>query len=139
MAIPTTNVQILNLLIQAMQNLNGLQRDMNANATAWKAQAVAQSVPLATLAGFMNTAATSYQTRLGWLVTAQANTTLWAQLGAMWTKLGATQADFDNLVTPLTAVANQLGPADKSSYAAISTACDSILAAVNAPVSLWPQ
>lgn len=139
MAIPVTALHILRLLLQADQNLSGLQRDMRNNALSWKAAAQAQSVPVGALAQWMNDAATQYQTRLGWITTAQANTANWAALGTMFTKLGGSSADFNNTVNPLTAVANQLGPADKSSYAAINTACDQIIAAINAPLSLWPE
>lgn len=139
MAIPVTALHILRVLLQADQNLSGLQRDMRNNATAWKAAAQAASVPVGTLAQWMNDAATQYQTRLGWITTAQADATNWTKLSTMFATLGGTAADFTNTVNPLTAVANQLGPADKTSYAAIVTACDQILAAINAPLSLWPE
>ena len=139
MAVPVTALHILRLLLQADQNLSGLQRDMRNNATTWKAMAQAQSVPLPTLAQFMNDAATEYQKRLGWITTAQADTANWTKLSTMFATLGGTAADFNQTVNPLNAVANQLGPADKSTYAAIITACDQILAAINAPLSLWPE
>ena len=139
MAIPTTAIHTLRLLLQADQNLSGLQKDMRQNAISWKASAQAQSVPVGTLAQWMNDAATAYQTRLGWITTAQADTANWALLSAMWTKLGGTAADFNSMLTPMNAVANQLGPIDKSTYAAIISACDQIITAINAPVSLWPE
>lgn len=139
MAIPVTSIDILGLVLQANQNLRNLQRDMRNNALSWRASAVAQSAPVQILAQYMNAAATAYQTRLGWIATAQADSTNWALVSAMWTKLGGTAADFSNKVNPLTAVANQLGPIDKSTYIAIISACDQILAAVNAPLSLWPE
>ena len=138
MAIPVTNLNILYVMLQCQQNLNGLQRDMRNNALTWLAQAQAQSVPVATLAGFMNNAAASYQNRLGWLTTLEADPN-WPAIGAMWGKLGGTAQDFSNVITPLTAVVNQLGPVDKSTYAAIITACNEIIAAINAPLSLWPE
>jgi hypothetical protein len=139
MAIPVTAVHILRLLIQAEQNLSGLQRDMRNNALTWKVSAQAQSVPLATLASYMNDSATSYQQRLAWITTAQADTANWAKLGAMWNLIGGTAADFSDMLTPLNAVANQLGPAPKATYAAIIGICDQIIAAINAPLSLWPE
>ena len=139
MVIPVTSLHILRLMLQIEQNLSGLQRDMRNNAIAWKTAATAQSAPAATLSGFMNDAATSYQTRLSWLTTIQADAVNWPKIVAMWALLGGTGADFTNLITPITAVANQLGPIDKSSYAAIGSACDQIIAAINAPLSLWPE
>lgn len=139
MATPITAIHILRLLLQAEQNLSGLQRDMRRNAETWKAAAQAQSLPVGTLAANMNDAATAYQTRLQWLSNAQANTTLWSRLGAMWAALGGTDADFSGLVTPLQAVATQLGPAAKASYAQVIGICNQILAAVDAPPNLWPE
>lgn len=139
MAIPVTAIHILRLLMQAEQNLSGLQRDMRANAISWKASATAQSVPAATLALWMNDAAIQYQARLGWLTTAQADAANWTKLSAMWALLGGTGADFTGMTQPLQAVADQLGPVAKGTYAQITGSCDQIIAAINAPLSLWPE
>jgi len=139
MAIPVTKLHILRLLLQADQNLSGLQADMRRNALAWLTMAQNQNPDLATLQSYLNDAAASYVTRLGWLTTLQADITNWNLVVAMWNLIGGTAADFSGVVNPLTTVANQLGPADKSSYAAIITICNSITAAINAPLSLWPE
>jgi len=139
MSIPITPIHILRLLLQADQNLTQLQRDIRSNALQWAAMAQAQSPDVATIAGFMNSAATAYQTRLAWISTAQADVTNWNLLVTMWQKLGGVSGDFSSVVTPLQAVANQLGAADKSTYAAITSACNQITAAINAPLSLWPE
>lgn len=139
MAVPVTSLHILRLLLQVDQNLSGLQRDMRQNAQTWKAAAQAQTVPAATLALWMNDAATEYQKRLGWITTAQADTANWNLLGSMWTKLGGTAAEFTNTINPMSAVANQLGPATKDTYTQIVGVCDQIIAAINAPLSLWPE
>ena len=139
MAIPTTALHILRVMLQAEQNLSGLQRDMRNNAISWKTSAQAQNLPVETLAQYMNDAAKAYQSRLAWLSTLQADSANWTKIGAMWALLGGTAADFSGIITPLTAVANQLGPIDKSNYAAIISACNQIIAAINAPLSLWPE
>lgn len=139
MTIPVTALHILRLMLQIEQNLSGLQRDMRNNALSWQATATAQSLPVATLAQYMNDAAASYQTRLSWLTTIEADAANWPKVSAMWALLGGTGADFSNLITPITAVATQLGPIDKSSYSAILSACSQIIAAINAPLSLWPE
>ncbi len=138
MAIPTTALHIFRVMGQAQQ-LVTLQIDIRNNALTWKAMAQAQNPPVATLRGYMNDAAVSYQTRLGWLVTAQADAENWARLSAMWASLGGTGQDFSDMTTPLAAVANQLGPATKNTYAQIIGICDQITAAINAPLSLWPE
>jgi hypothetical protein len=139
MPIPVTQLHILRMLLQADQNLSGLQGDMRNNALAWRATAVAQSQPAATLAQWMNDAATQYQTRLGWITTAQADAVNWPKLSALWALIGGTTADFNNVMTPLKVVADQLGPIAKGNYAQIISACDQIIAAINAPLSLWPE
>lgn len=139
MAIPTTALHILRVMLQAEQNLSGLQRDMRNNAVSWKASAQAQNIPVDTLAQYMNDAATAYQTRLAWLSTLQADSANWTKIGTMWALLGGTAADFSGIITPLAAVATQLGPIDKSSYASIITVCNQIITAINAPLSLWPE
>lgn len=139
MAVPTTMIHILRLLLQADQNLSGLQRDMRNNAITWRAQAVAQSPPVATLAAQMNTAAVAYQGRLTWIDNAQADTVNWNKLTTMFFALGGTGQDFSDLVTPLRAVADQLGPAAKTTFAQIIAICDQITTAINAPLSLWPE
>jgi hypothetical protein len=139
MAIPITQLHILRMLLQADQNLSGLQGDMRANAITWRAAAVAQSQPVAALAQWMNDAAGEYQKRLGWIATAQADAVIWPKLSSLWAMLGGTGADFTNMTTPLKAVADQLGPIAKGTYAQIIAACDQIIAAIPAPLSLWPE
>jgi len=139
MAIPVTSLHILRLLLQADQNLSGLQLNMRNNAIGWKQSAQAQALPIALLADQMNTASAQYQKRLGWIATAQADTGNWTRLSAMWLKLGGTGQDFADVVTPLQAVADQIGPAAKTTFAEAIAACDQILAAVDAPLSLWPE
>lgn len=139
MAIPDTGLHVLNRLLQAVQNLSGLQRDMRNNALSWRKSAVDQSTPAADLAQWMNDAAAAYQARLAWMATAQADTVSWAKMSAMWAVLGGTGTDFSNMMTPLQAVANQLGPAGKATYAQIIAVCDQITGVINAPLSLWPE
>lgn len=139
MTIPVTQLHILRMLLQADQNLSGLQGDMRNNAITWRAAAQAQAQPAATLAQWMNDAAGEYQRRLGWISTAQADAVIWPKLSALWALLGGTGADFSNVTTPLKAVADQLGPIAKGTYPQIISACDQIIAAINAPLSLWPE
>jgi len=138
MSVPFTKLQALNLMMQISTNLNGLQSDFRLNALSWKASAQSQSVSVASLAGDMNAASVAYQTRLGWLPTLQANTSAWNSIAALWTVWGGTAAEFTSLMTPFNTIANQLAVVDKSSYAAIITSCDQILAYIDKPVSLWP-
>ena len=139
MTVPITRLQILRLILQIEQNFNGLQRDFRSNAQAWKAAAQGQIEPIETIAAWMNTSAISYQQRLSWLGTLQANSAVWTKCEELWTILGGTGEEFNSLYTPFNVVATQLGTVDKSSYAAIISACDLILGYIDAPPSLWPE
>lgn len=139
MSISTTKLHVLRLILQGVNNLVGLQRDMLNNAQSWSAMATAQNPPLATLQGYIRSAQAAYATRLAQIAAIQADATNWPLITAMWTQLGGTAADFTGIYTPLSTVTTQLGSADISSYAAIITGCNEIIAAVPAPVSIWPE
>lgn len=139
MAIPTTSLHILRVMLQAEQNLSGLQRDIRNNAISWRASAQAQNLPIETLAQYMNDAASEYQKRLAWVDALQAKTSAWNKMSTMWAALGGTGKDFSDIVTPMDAVATQLAAVGKASYDEIIAICDQIIAAINAPLSLWPE
>jgi len=139
MAIGVTQIHIRRVLRQCDIALTNMHRDMRNNAIAWKTAATAQTTPQATLAGWMNNAAAIYQSTLAQFTALQADAVNWPKVRDMFITQGGSVADFTAMMTPMTAVANQLGPADKSTYAAIITACNQILAAVEAPLSLWPE
>lgn len=140
MAIPFTNLHAFRVVNQIVTNLVNLQHDMVANASAWKVMAQAQSPPLATLQGFITSAATQYQTRLQWVTDLRADQTKRSELLTALAKLGFDEtADIVNFVQALQTVATVLQSADISSYAKISAGCDQIMAAVSAPFSLWPE
>jgi hypothetical protein len=145
MAVPNNEGDTFTVMTEVINMLYRLQRRMRSNAITWKAIAVANGVAgndvisVEQLASMMNTAAVTYQTNLGQITTLQANTVEWDKLVVMWGILGGTAASFQDKRTPLNAVANQLGPADKSTYAAIIIACDQIITAINAPLSLTPE
>lgn len=119
-----------------MQVTRNLARDMNQNAVTWLAAAKAANPDRATLAEWMTNAGASYRN-----IIAQAsafisanNATATAACGL----IGATVADLNSYTTPLQNVANGLGTADLSTYAAIETACNQIISAVPMPPTLWP-
>jgi len=138
MAVPVTQIGILRVLLQVQSNLSGLQKNMRDNAQTWRTSALAQSIPIATLAGFMNSAAAAYQARLGWLPVLQVNPE-WPRIRDLYITIGGTVQEFNDMLTPLNAVADQLGLAPKASYAEIISVCDQIIAAINAPLTLWPE
>jgi len=142
MAVPNNEGDTFMVMLEVTSMLSRLQHRMRGNAIVWKAIAVANGVAgndvvsVEELAARMNTAAVTYQTNLGQITTLQANTTEWNKLITMWAILGGTAVSLQDKRTPLNAVANQLGPADKSTYAAIIVACDQIITAINEPLSL---
>lgn len=139
MAIAQTKFHVLRVLMQIDQNFTGLQRDMRNNANSWKAMANAQSPDITTLVSFMHDAATSYQTRLAWLANYKNTSPNWTAVTAMYTALGGDIAEATTLYNQMKAVADQLAVAVINTYADAISTCDQILAAVQAPDTLWPE
>jgi hypothetical protein len=138
MAVPYTRLHALALMLQVQSNLTGLQSDFRTNALAWKAAATAQSIPVATIAQQMIDAAAAYEIRLAWIPALQSKTAVWSVVSSLWTAIGGTGAEFSSLMTPFNTVTTQLKTINKSSYDNIITACDSLLAYIDKPESLWP-
>ena len=139
MAIPLTNLHKGRVVEQIRQNLIGLQNDMRHNALTHRAMAQAQSPALAILQGFVADAAAAYLTRMQWLIDLRNAPVRRQRLLDILTLMGWTEADITDAATPLRAAAVALRDAPKTSYAEIVTACDAVLASVDAPESLWPE
>lgn len=139
MAIPVTNLHKQRVADQIRQNLIGLQRDMLTNAITHKAMAQAQSPNLATLQTFVRDCALEYLRRLQWLIDLRADASKRARLVDALSKMGWTEADVTDVATPLRQAAVTLRDAPRTSYAEIISACDSLVAFVDAPESLWPE
>lgn len=127
------NYILLTQLIQATRNLAA---NMRSNATAHIAMANAQSPDIVTLASFVSDCAASYLNKIlgparAWV---QANN---AQATAAVGLIGASLADLNNYVAPLQTAANALAAADLSTYAAVIAACNTLLATVPAPNTVF--
>src|SRR3990167_9227020 len=138
MAIPITTIQKRRVAKQIEDNLTGLQRDMRNNALTHKAMAAAQSPELAKLQAYVADSAQSYLRRLQWIIDLRGNAGRRQQLVDILATTGVAEQELVDPVTALRSVAVALRDADKSDHAAITTACDAVLAAVDAPMSLWP-
>ena len=125
----------LNLLLQIQQATRNLAKNMRDNANTHIAMANAQNPDVVTLGTFVKDCATSYNnilsTAKAWV---QANN---AQASAAVGLIGATLADLNTYVTPLQTAATALGSANVSTYAAIVTACNNLLATVPAPNTVF--
>lgn len=139
MAIAYSGFQTLRVLNQIMTNIVGLQHDMVSNANTWNTMATAQTLSAATIAGYMSSAAASYETRLGWMLNYKNTSPNWNAVAAMYAALGGVGADVVTLYNEMKAVADGLSGATLTTYAQITSACNQILAAVAAPDSLWPE
>lgn len=139
MSTPITAIHILRLISQVETNLTGLQRDMRINASAWRQTATDQSVDAVQLALNMGDAVAAYRMRLGWVTTLQADTALWPKVCAMLNVVGGTSDELDALMVSVGAAVDALAQADRTAYAGIVSACDAVLASVDAPPSLWPE
>jgi len=139
MAISQTPIHVLRVLLQIEQNLVGLQRDMLSNANAWLAMANAQIPDAPTITQYMKDAASSYETRLGWILNYKNTSPNWNSVVAMYTALGGNVNDATTLYTQMKTVADGITNATLGTYASIITACNQIISAVNPPDSLWPE
>ena len=139
MAISYTGFHTFRVLNQIMGNLVQLQRDMVNNAHAWAGMAQNQSPDIATLVQFMRDAASSYETRLGWILTYKNTSPNWTAVTNMFTALGGNIADATTLYTQMKTVADGLTAATLNTYADVTNACNQIIAAVTPPDTLWPE
>lgn len=139
MAITLTTIHKQRVAKQVMDNLVGLQRDMVRNAQAHKAMALAANPPVATLRTFVNDAAAAYLNRLQWVIDLRNDPVKRQKLLDAIAAMGVPEADVISMVTELRSAAIGLRDAGKANYAAIVTACDALLAAVDPVDSLWPE
>jgi hypothetical protein len=139
MAITHTSFHTFRIVTQLMDNLVGMQANLRRNAQRWAAMATAQSPDIATLATYMHDGATTCQTRLSWILTYKNTSPNWPAVTAMFAALGGNIAEATTLYAQLKAVADQLANASITSYAQATTACNSILANVQAPDTLWSE
>ena len=139
MAVPQTKLHANRVLDQIMDNVVGLQRDIANNAQTWLAMANAQSPPVSTLAQFMNDAAASYQTRIGWLTSIVNTPAKLTILTNTCSRIGLAVTDITDITDALASGASQLAAANKSTFAQIITICNAIIAGINLPDSLWPE
>ena len=137
--IPRTNLHNFRVVEQIKQNLIQLQRDLVNNAKTHKAMSVAQSPDVSSLALFISDCTVQYLRRIKW-ITDLRNDPIKKQrmLDILW-KMGWTEEDITDVVTPLRQVIISLRDAPKTTYQEIITACDIILATVNPPDSLWEE
>ena len=139
MTITLNSIHKRRLLNQIEQNLTGLQRDMHHNAVTHKAMAQAQSPDLSTLATFVRDAVLEYLRRLQWIIDLRANPTRRQRLVDMLASAGWTEQEVVDFVRELRNATIALRDAPRTTYAEIITACDQLLATVDAPESLWPE
>src|SRR5260221_343733 len=137
MPVPLTLLHQQRVVDQIRQNLVGVQRDMINNAKAHLAMAQAQSPDIATLLGFVRGVASQYLTRLGWITTLRNNPTQEAWVLAAMTRMGWSESDIVNVVTPLLTAANSLNNAALVTYADVISACNQLIAFIDVPPSLW--
>lgn len=139
MAIPRTNLHLFRVVNQIITTLMNLHRGMRTNAQTHRAMAVAQSPALTVLQTFIADAAAAYLLQLQWIIDLRNDSVKEQRLLDVLAKMGWTEPDVVDVVTALRQVAVGLRDAPRSTYAEIITACDAVIAAIQAPDSLWPE
>lgn len=139
MPITPTNLHFERVVDQVRRNIIGLQLDMRTNASIHLGRAEAQSPDFSGLKQDVTATAADYLRRLQWVTDLQNDPTKKAQLVSIITKMGWVLSDITSVIVPLQAAATALSNATLTNYQDIITACNTILAAVDAPPSLWPE
>ena len=137
--IPLTNLHAGRVVDQIKQNLIGIQNDLRRNAMTHKTMALEQSPTLSTLQTFVLDCANQYLRRLQWLIDLRANVSRRTRLQEGLSRIGLTEADVADVATALRQAAIALRDAPRGTYDEIISACDSVIAFVDAPESLWPE
>jgi hypothetical protein len=128
-----TGLEKLKVIIQVATNLEGLHRDMRANANAYKA--AVGTKPAATIIAIMKADADEYLRRLGWHDALTAGHR--SELSAFAALLGIDGAEMVDDHQLLKSVATDLKNANLTTNAHINNASDQILAAVPARLALY--
>jgi len=130
----------LRLLHQVIQNLEGLRRDMRANAKSYKANLAAGRTP-AQVAVIMEQDALQYQKRIAWFDRFLVAGTPRTVLLDGFQRNGIQASDAQDILTELsTPVQQQLTLARNTPTAnQINNSMDQLLAAIPAHESLWPE
>jgi hypothetical protein len=122
------------LALQLVQNLQGLKRDMRANATGYKRQLAAGKVT-ADVGDVAARDASEYLRRLDWHGAVMAK-----DKDAALVALGIDPTEESALVDSLRIIATgQQDALSVKDAGAISAAADAVLAATPDPLTLWPQ
>lgn len=139
MAFTGNGLENIRLVQQAVRVIVGLASNMVNNANTHINHATAQDIPVATLAQAVNDCAAQYQTSLNQLNTALTTDPNKTKLLDGLARQNCASTDITGPGNTMMNAANALAAADKSTYAAIITACNNLIAAVPKPASVWPE
>lgn len=128
------------LLLQVIRNLEGLRRDMRANAKSYKANLAAGRTP-AQVAIVMEQDAREYRKRLDWLDPFRVPGTKRDVLLNGFQRVGVVESDAVDILTELDPVITaQFNLSTSTPTAAqINNGMDTLLATVPPHQSLWPD
>lgn len=139
MSIPTTKVHegvILNHIERVLYNS---QRGLRRAAEAHKTIALARSSTVQVLADQITKSGQLFVDNLQMIIDLRANSQRETRLQAALITRGWSVSDIADIIVPLRLAAIAYRDAPKNSYPQIITACDSVIANVDAPDSLWPD
>lgn len=128
-----TLFETLDLLDELRQILRNPQYNLNYNAQEWLKRATDQSVPVETLATWINNNANSFERQANFVKAMKTDPDKWGRLSALISKLGGAEKDIDDIIAPNDVEVARLRSAPKSTYAEIITLCNAILAEIKFP------
>lgn len=128
-----TLFETLDLLDELRRILRNPQYNLNYNAQEWLKRATDQSVPVETLATWINNNANSFERQANFVKAMKLDPDKWNRVKSLITRLGGGERDIDDILTPNDAEVARLRSAPKSTYAEIIALSDSIITEIRFP------
>lgn len=138
MAITATGFHTFRVLSQIERALTNTQLGIRRNAQVWKLMTT-RDVPAEQIAIYMADAAQEWQRHLANVATYRNTNQNWSKVSAMLTALGVDPAELVSMYQELKTVVDQLAATSPKTYTAINNICDQLIAAVQAPDSIWAE
>jgi hypothetical protein len=130
-----TTFERFQLLSHAIQNLEGLRKDMRRNAQAYATQAQSATLTVAQITSIVSQDATQYQIRLAWV--ANIPDDIRAEMASWLPTIGMDASELVSAYQELKAAADAQQNAALTTYAQIINGATAILNMIPAHYSLW--
>ena len=111
-----TLFETLDLLDELRNILRNPQYNLNFNAQFWLEQATAESLPVETLAGYIEANANSFEAQMTKVKEARTDPAKWNRLLDLIVRLGGAEKDLNDIILPNDEEVAKLRAAPKATY-----------------------